>query len=170
MNSIEITEATAAQYPRILELNEGAVPHVNSIPLATLQHLHGQSVALLVARAGDEIAGFVLALHEFSSYQSMNFQYFKRRYPEFAYVDRIVVNPDFRRSGIGARLYGALIDTLNKPVLTCEVNVKPPNPGSYGFHQRLGFTEVDQQDTEGGAKRVALLALPLSAARAGGPR
>ena len=48
------------------------------------------------------------------------------------------------------------------PVLLCEVNVKPRNEGSLRFHHRLGFREVGQQDTEGGAKRVSMLAKPIT--------
>ena len=46
-------------------------------------------------------------------------------------------------------------------MLTCEVNLKPPNPGSIVFHQQLGFAEVDQQETEQGAKRVSLMVKTL---------
>ena len=48
------------------------------------------------------------------------------------------------------------------PWLLCEVNVRPLNAGSLRFHHRIGFTEVGQQDTDGGRKTVSLLAKPLS--------
>jgi predicted GNAT superfamily acetyltransferase len=35
------------------------------------------------------------------------------------------------------------------------------NEGSLRFHHRIGFVEVGQQDTDGGTKRVSLLAKPL---------
>ena len=46
-------------------------------------------------------------------------------------------------------------------MLTCEVNVAPPNPVSHAFHAAMGFVEVGRQGTEGGAKTVALLARSL---------
>jgi predicted GNAT superfamily acetyltransferase len=46
-------------------------------------------------------------------------------------------------------------------VLFCEVNVRPRNDASLAFHEAIGFREVGQQDTDGGAKRVSLLALDL---------
>jgi hypothetical protein len=49
------------------------------------------------------------------------------------------------------------------PVVTAEVNMEPPNPGSLAFHHRLGFREVGQQDTYGGSVRVSLLAAPVDA-------
>jgi hypothetical protein len=45
-------------------------------------------------------------------------------------------------------------------VLTCEVNLRPPNEGSLRFHRRLGFREVGRQETPYGAL-VTLLALDL---------
>ena len=39
--------------------------------------------------------------------------------------------------------------------------MKPRNDGSLRFHHRIGFTEVGQQDTDGGKKRVSLLAKDL---------
>jgi predicted GNAT superfamily acetyltransferase len=47
------------------------------------------------------------------------------------------------------------------PVLFCEVNVRPRNETSLAFHEAIGFREVGQQDTDGGTKRVSLLALDL---------
>jgi len=155
-NSILFEPANANDYPEILQLNQAAVPAVNSIDAAMLGHLHQQSEALIVARAASRVAAFLLALNEATDYTSINFQYFKRNYEQFAYIDRIVVDPDFRRLGIGAGLYQALA-SHTETTLTCEVNVRPPNPGSLAFHQGLGFAVVDEQDTEGGSKRVALM-------------
>ena len=47
---------------------------------------------------------------------------------------------------------------LNAPLLTCEVNIQPPNPGSLLFHAGHGFVEVGQQDVPGTDKRVSMLA------------
>ena len=41
--------------------------------------------------------------------------------------------------------------------MTCEVNLRPPNPGSMAFHRAMGFDEVGTQNTEGGSKTVSLL-------------
>jgi uncharacterized protein len=164
MVSIIISPADPETYPVLLELNEHAVPHVNSIPLEKLASLHRQSVYLGVARdPAGAVAGFLLALAEDADYESMNYRYFQRSYPRFVYIDRIIVSADHRRSGVGAALYGDLLKRLpaDSPLLTCEVNLRPPNPGSMAFHRQMGFEPVGEQDTEGGNKRVCLLAKRL---------
>jgi predicted GNAT superfamily acetyltransferase len=66
--------------------------------------------------------------------------------------------------GIGPRLYDAVEEAARAEgasEITCEVNVRPANPGSLAFHARLGFVEVGRQETKGGTTEVALLARPV---------
>ncbi len=60
---------------------------------------------------------------------------------------------------IGQRLYRDLEDFARPvaPTMTCEVNLRPPNPDSLRFHRQFGFVEVGRQETEGGAKEVVLM-------------
>ncbi|MCB1684900.1 MAG: GNAT family N-acetyltransferase [Pseudomonadales bacterium] len=168
--ALQIGTAHPDDYDALLTMNTAAVPAVNRIDRNLLEKLHRQAEVLLVAResaAPGSPAGFLLALNEQADYGSPNFLYFRDRYPSFAYVDRVVVDPRVRGQGIGKRLYQALIEhRRNQGLITCEVNVEPPNPGSLSFHQRMGFRAVDEQATEGGNKRVALMVLTLP----GGPR
>lgn len=164
MNTIVICPAGPDDYPVLLDLNENAVPHVNSIPLEKLANLHRQSAHLGIARdAAGAAAGFLLALAEDADYDSMNYRYFQRSFPRFVYIDRIVVSAGHRRTGVGAALYEDLLKRLpaDCPLLTCEVNLRPPNPVSLAFHRQMGFEPVGEQDTEGGNKRVCLLAKHL---------
>ena len=94
---------------------------------------------------------------------SENYRYFQRKYPRFLYVDRIAVTAEHHRRGVGRALYQHLLNTSSAdyPILTCEVNLRPPNPGSLVFHERIGFRAVGEQETEGGAGRVCLMAMPL---------
>lgn len=164
MSNIIIAPATIADYAEILVLNEDAIPAVNSIPEEKLARLHRQSAYLGVARDPDgTMAGFLLALPETAEYESTNFGFFKRGYERFVYIDRIVVSARHRRAGIGQALYEDLTRQVpgDCPMLACEVNLRPPNPSSIAFHQRLGFAAVGEQDSEGGLKRVCMMAKPL---------
>ena len=70
-----------------------------------------------------------------------------------------------RSQGVGPRLYAAVEDVARADgasEVTCEVNVRPANPGSLAFHARLGFVEVGRQETKGGSTEVALLARPVA--------
>jgi predicted GNAT superfamily acetyltransferase len=161
---ISIDRATPDDYAGVLALNDGAVPAVNSIPIDKLARLHRQSVFFGVARDPVGIAGFLLALDQQADYDSLNFRYFVRNYPRFAYIDRVVVRPDLHGTGTGKRLYHGLLAAVaeSAPLLACEVNLEPPNPGSLLFHRRMGFEPVGEQLTEGGRKRVCLMIRPIS--------
>lgn len=164
MAEISIDDATADDYAGVLALNDGAVPAVNSIPLDKLARLHRQSIYFGVARDSVGIAGFLLALDQLADYDSLNFRYFARHYPRFAYIDRVVVRPDLHGTGTGRRLYHGLLAAVagSAPLLACEVNLEPPNPGSLRFHERMGFEPVGEQLTEGGRKRVCLMIRPIA--------
>ena len=154
-----IRPATPDDYDAILRLNSAAIPHVNEIDRGELKTLHEQSIELPVVEVDGEVAGFVILLDETAGYASLNFQYFKRHYPHFAYVDRIVIGSTWRRRQLGHTFYAHLArgSAAGKPVIACEVNLKPPNPQSGAFHRAEGFDGVDEQDAEGGAKRVLLM-------------
>ena len=89
---------------------------------------------------------------------------FRDRDPRCGYIERSVVDPVLRRSGVGRLLYADLerVASAHAPDLTCEVNLDPPNPGSFAFHERSGFCEVGRQHTDGGAKLVCLMSKELS--------
>lgn len=118
-----------------------------------------------MAELDGQPVGFLLALTADSDYQSVNYQWFRSHYEQFVYIDRVVIAPGFRRLGVGRVLYADIqsFTELTAPLLTCEVNVKPPNPGSVRFHAAWGFHEVGKQDTENGSKTVSLLAMPIPA-------
>ncbi|HSG88088.1 MAG TPA: GNAT family N-acetyltransferase [Pseudomonadales bacterium] len=55
----------------------------------------------------------------------------------------IYLHPDARGSGLGPRLYGALLDLLAaNDVHRCYAVITVPNPVSIRLHERLGFREV----------------------------
>ena len=165
-SSFQISIATQADEAEILALNEAAVPHVSSLTAAKLALLREQSIYTGIARSSQgELAGFILILDATADYDSVNFGWFHQRYVHFAYVDRIAIAPSFHRQGIGRELYAAVINLIQGryQTLACEVNLRPPNLISEIFHAQLGFVEVGQQDTEGGAKRVVMLTQDIQA-------
>ena len=144
----------------IVRLNDSEIPHVSAITVDALGGLSKQAFYFRVAETAQrEVIGFALALDERASYSSLNFQWFKSRYSRFVYIDRVVVSLGHQRQGVGRMLYADLVEKAKHgtPFLACEVNLRPPNPGSLEFHRGFGFREVGTQDTEAGKKTVSLM-------------
>jgi predicted GNAT superfamily acetyltransferase len=146
-----------------LALNNANVPALNELDAAEIDRLHAMSIVSLAAEVDGSFAGFCIVMGPGADYASLNYTWFSRRHDRFAYLDRIAVDPAFRRYGIGRGFYAELQHRLEGqwPVLCCEVNVRPRNDVSLEFHHTVGFREVGQQDTDGGKKTVSLLELPL---------
>ncbi|RKS80201.1 hypothetical protein CLV35_0623 [Motilibacter peucedani] len=149
----------------VLVINNASVPAVSELDAPALERLVGQTrLALAVVDdATDAVAGFALCLLPGADYASENYRWFEARSSDFLYVDRIAVGEGSRGRGLGRVLYAAIFDdarALGLAEVCCEVNTRPPNPGSMRFHTRLGFVEVGRQSTKGGSVDVAMLAAP----------
>jgi len=114
-------------------------------------------------RIGDAEA-FLLAFDQDADYDSPNFLWFRSRYRDYVYVDRVVVAREARGRGHARSLYSDLFDEARRagrPRIVCEVNCDPPNPASDAFHAALGFVEVGRAAIHGGRKTVRYLERPL---------
>ena len=146
--------------PRVLELNNAAVPAVGELTLPALTELAEMAALGIVATdpdAGDAVIGFALGFGPGAAYGSENYRYFADRLDDFHYLDRIVVDPAYFRRGVGSALYDEVERRCAAKVLTCEVNLVPRNDDSLAFHAHRGFEQVGTQQTEGGKKTVSLL-------------
>ncbi|RFA14950.1 hypothetical protein B7R21_05870 [Subtercola boreus] len=149
--------------PALLAMNNDAVPAVNHLDeegLGKLVALSHRAVA--VVHEGDPATpvGFALAMLPGAAYASENYRWFEARSGSFLYVDRIVVGGRARGQGLGRVLYDDLFAVARAArcaEMFCEVNLEPPNPGSLVFHSRLGFEQLDTQQTKGGSVVVSLL-------------
>lgn len=115
------------------------------------------------ARGIGPASAFLIAFDEAAPYGSPNFVWFKERHKEFVYIDRIIVSSRARGQGLARMLYEDLFRVgraAGKPVFCCEVNQKPPNPGSDAFHAKMGFTRAGEAVLENG-KTVSYLVRPL---------
>lgn len=159
---VSIRDAETRDIGRIRLLNDDAVPTVNTLSASDLDWFAAHAPYFRVAidpATADGPAAFLIGLRPGLDYRSENYRWFCRHYADFAYVDRVVVDPAARRRGLASRLYEDFRRAVSGdvPVMTCEVNLRPPNPASLDFHERLGFRRVGSQETDNGAKRVALL-------------
>ena len=105
------------------------------------------------------LAGFLVAMTPQVPYGSDNFAWFVERGDDFVYIDRIAVSPWFRKRGIAARLYADVerwARAHGAARLTCEVNVRPRNEPSLAFHERMGFTGLEERESASGLRVVML--------------
>lgn len=158
-----IRSALPGDASRLTELNNGATPAVPESSLEEMRVLLSASSWAAVAERDGHVVGFVICFDPGRDYESENYRYFEARYPSHLYIDRIVIDPDYRGEKLGAALYAEVFDRAQDRGLaqvTCEVNLEPPNPASIAFHRRLGFVDIDTQATKGGSVVVQLMAAP----------
>ena len=160
---MEFRDLTAADTLEVLRLNNAEVPKVSGLDDAALVAIVDECSHAIGVVIGGSLSGFCITLRPGATYESLNYRWFSERYDEFEYLDRIVIGPQARGLGVGAAMYAELERRIGGavPWLLCEVNVRPRNDASLRFHDRIGFREVGQQDTDGGTKRVSLLAKAL---------
>jgi predicted GNAT superfamily acetyltransferase len=102
----------------------------------------------------------MLALPPGLDHDSPNYRWGCANRSHLIYVDRIVVAPDARGLGIGRALYDPVIEAARREGhgrVLCEVNERPPNPGSLAFHKALGFREIGRADHGANATAVVFL-------------
>ncbi|MBN8554167.1 MAG: GNAT family N-acetyltransferase [Deltaproteobacteria bacterium] len=159
MSEIILREPKENEWAILHSMNQSEVPHVNSLSLEDFLILSKKAPYAKVALIDKHIAGFLMGFNETASYQSPNFLWFKNQYPKFFYIDRVVVDRHFRRQGVGLKLYQDVekLSSSSSKLITTEVNLEPPNPGSLKFHFGFGFKEVGQQKTEADTKTVCLM-------------
>ena len=127
-----IRDARESDFGQILALNAESVHFLSPLDDARLRHLHKQAAYHRVVDDDGTIGAFLLAFREGVDYDSPNYAWFAGTYPQFLYIDRIVVSMIARGRGLGAQLYNDIIafaseSRLDK--LTCEFDIDPPNPG-----------------------------------------
>ena len=155
---LPISPVSSADEPAILALNNEHAAELSWLEPERLTCLLGCS---FYARRIGAIEAFIMAFDQDADYDSPNFVWFRRRYPRFVYVDRVVVAKSARGRGHARRLYEALFEQARQAghtVVTCEVNAEPANPASDAFHANLGFTEVGDAVIHGGEKTVRYFA------------
>jgi predicted GNAT superfamily acetyltransferase len=143
-------------------INQANTPAVGDVSRDKLAWIVEMASMSLVAETQGIVVGFCIVLPPGTEYTSMNYRWFCERYDSFVYLDRVAVDEAARGAGIGAALYAEVERRAagTAELFTLEVNLRPRNDGSLRFHDRLGFVEVGQQETDYGIL-VSMLAKPL---------
>ena len=141
----------------LLALNNAHAVELSWLEPEKLAHLVAQA---FVARRVGVADALLLTFDQAADYDSVNYLWFRERYPAFVYVDRVVVADSARGRGLARALYDDLFaaaKAAGHARIVCEVNSDPPNPASDRFHAALGFVTVGTAAIHGGKKTVTYL-------------
>lgn len=159
-DKLQIRRAEEKDFAFILRVNEENVEVLSPMNEEKLRRFSQCAELLLVAEWEERPAAFLIALREgIESYESENYRWFRRHYPRFLYIDRVVIDEPFRGLGIGRRLYREVFDRAGAAGLsfvTAEIDTVPYNEASLRFHRAMGFREVGTQVIRGGRVAVSL--------------
>lgn len=148
----------------VLALNQSNLDAVAELDAERLDWLVGMADNCLVADDDGMLAGFTIVFTPGTAYDSINYAWFGQRYDDFAYLDRVVVAPAYRRVGIGSLMYDAAEERArSRDRMTLEIYVEPPNEPSIAFHARRGYAEVGRLP-QGNGKLSAMLVKELAGA------
>jgi len=156
---MQISDITETDLVDVLALNEASLPHVSSMDMERARWFAANAHYFRVAQIDGQFAGFLIGLRPGIDYGSKNYRWFCDNYRDFGYVDRVAVAESARRQGVASKLYDDFANALRGEVdlMTCEVNIRPPNESSMDYHEIHGFRQVASQETEGGKKEVAMM-------------
>jgi len=64
------------------------------------------------------------------------------------YVDRIAIDQNYRRQGLGKKVYKDIFLNAEQGdlTITAEVNTKPINQPSLNFHTNMGFKQIGKRE------------------------
>ena len=162
--SIVIRDVREHELDSVLALNNAAGPTILPFDQSRLRHFFDTAEYFRVAERDGTLAGFMIGVGSHASHDSSNFRWFGERYPQFFYIDRIVVASRRRGGGVGRAFYADAQSyaELRYPLLACEVfldaaqETNLPDPALL-FHGSFGFREVGQQVMPETGLRAAML-------------
>ena len=129
-------------------INQDNVPAVGSLEsIDKLRELVSISSYHSVLLLDKNVIGFSICFREGTSYWSENYKYFTQGLKSFLYIDRIAIDHNFRRKGLGSILYSDIFSKakLENLRVTAEVNTKPVNEVSLNFHSQMGFEQIGER-------------------------
>jgi uncharacterized protein len=133
---------TPADHAAVVALNERFVHLTAPMDQPRLAELVAASERADVIEMDGDFAGFVITFAAGAAYDGTHFRWFAERYDDYCYLDRIVIDDQFQRRGLGTFVYDAVEGGCTRPLLALEVNIEPPNEPSLAFHRGRGYVEV----------------------------
>ena len=145
-------------FKEILALNTKFESHLSPLDNSKLLFLLKESIFTKSSRVKQKLIGFLITIPPNSVYNSINYNWFNKKYNSFIYIDRICISYEFQRHGLGQYFYDEVKRNFKKTTkrMVCEVNIFPRNKISESFHMRYGFKEVGKLKSKSSLKVVSL--------------
>ncbi len=167
--SIVIRDVREHELDSVLALNNAAAPTILPIDPSKLRHFFANAEYFRVAERDGTLVGFMIGFGSHTGHDSSNFHWFRERFEDFFYIDRIVVASRRRGGGVGRGFYADAQSyaELRYPNIACEVFLDAagsdpalPDPALL-FHGSFGFREVGQYVMPETGLRASMLMKPL---------
>lgn len=161
--ALAIRDVREHELDAVLAINNAAGRTILPLDSAQLRYFFEHADYFRVAEIDGHLAGFLIALREGSDYASLNYRWFGSHYPQFLYIDRIVIASAYHRHGLGRVFYCDVNSyaEMRVPLLACEVFLEPRDDVVVLFHGTYGFQEVGQQRIGADRRLVSLLVKEL---------
>ncbi len=157
--SIVVRDVLEHELDSILALNNAAGAGILPLDAARMRRFFDGAEYFRVAEHDGNIAGVLMAFGDDAAHDSGNFHWFRQRYQDFLYIDRIAVASRRRGGGVGRALY-ADVQTYAEaryPELACEVFLQDGSDPALLFHGSFGFHEVGQNVQADGTRACMLM-------------
>jgi len=144
--SIVIRDVREHELDSVLALNNNAGLAILPLDSARVHDFFERAEYFRVAERDGNLAGFLVGFGSGVGHDSSNYAWFQARYPEFFYIDRIVVASRRRGGGVGRAFYADVQSyaELRYPQLACEVFLDHGADPALLFHGSFGFREIGQ--------------------------
>lgn len=157
--SIVIRYVREHELDSVLALNNNAGLAILPLDSAKVRRFYETAEYFRVAERDGNLAGFLVGFGSGAAHDSSNFAWFGERYPQFFYIDRIVVASRRRGGGVGRAFYADVqsFAELRYPQLACEVFLDHGADPALLFHGSFGFREVGQNVMAEAEVRASML-------------
>lgn len=144
--SIVIRDVREHELDSVLALNNNAGLAILPLDSARVHEFYERAEYFRVAERDGNLAGFLVGFGSGAGHDSSNYAWFQQRYPDFFYIDRIVVASRRRGGGVGRAFYADVQSyaELRYPQLACEVFLDHGADSALLFHGSFDFREVGQ--------------------------
>ncbi|MGH8086158.1 MAG: GNAT family N-acetyltransferase [Lysobacter sp.] len=157
--SIVVRDVREHELDSVLALNNAAGPAILPLDAARVRHFFETAEYFRIAEREGNLVGFLIGMGSGADHDSRNFKWFRERYAEFFYIDRIVVASRRRGGGVGRAFYADAQSyaELRYPQMACEVFLEGITDPVLLFHGSFGFREIGQRVLVRNGTRAAML-------------